>query len=140
VRVICEDAPRYSGAEALADDIRRYLGGQAILARPPSTVYRLQKLIRKHRLPSVLVALVILLLAAIAVTQSVQRSGSDREALRAERRGDFLQNLLVSLNPKKVGRTPTLTEVLTRALGDIRCSSRRTRLGRLRFARPSDGP
>lgn len=40
---------RYDSAAALADDIRRYLGGEPINARPPSTLYRFQKYARRHR-------------------------------------------------------------------------------------------
>jgi len=40
---------RYDGAAALADDVSRYLQDEPIEARPPSTLYRLRKAIRKHR-------------------------------------------------------------------------------------------
>ncbi len=39
---------RYDSAASLADDIRRYLSGDPIIARPPSTLYRLQKFSRRH--------------------------------------------------------------------------------------------
>jgi serine/threonine protein kinase/tetratricopeptide (TPR) repeat protein len=39
---------RYEGASALAADIQRYLDGEAILARPPSRWYRLEKSVRKN--------------------------------------------------------------------------------------------
>jgi WD40 repeat protein/serine/threonine protein kinase len=40
---------RYATANDLAEDIQRYLEGEAILARPPSNFYRLQKLVRRNR-------------------------------------------------------------------------------------------
>jgi serine/threonine protein kinase len=40
---------RYEGANALAMDIQRYLDEEAVLARPPSRLYRLQKLVRRNR-------------------------------------------------------------------------------------------
>ncbi|MHC4827615.1 MAG: protein kinase domain-containing protein, partial [Planctomycetota bacterium] len=40
---------RYETANGLAMDIRRYLGGEAIVAAPPSAAYRLKKFIRRHR-------------------------------------------------------------------------------------------
>ncbi len=41
---------RYESASAFAQDIRRYLGHEAVLACPPSAAYRFQKLVRRHRL------------------------------------------------------------------------------------------
>lgn len=46
-----EKAPdrRYDSAQALAQDLERYLAGEPILARAPSLVYRLGKKLRKNR-------------------------------------------------------------------------------------------
>ena len=41
---------RYATANALAMDIERYLQEEAVLARPPSQLYRLQKLVRRNRI------------------------------------------------------------------------------------------
>jgi len=43
-------ARRYATANALAMDVQRYLAGEPILARPPSTIYRVQKLMRRNKL------------------------------------------------------------------------------------------
>lgn len=40
---------RYDSANALAEDLDRYLTGQTVLARPASLTYRLSKFIRRHR-------------------------------------------------------------------------------------------
>lgn len=40
---------RYETASALADDLQRHLNHEPILARPPSTAYRLQKFARRNR-------------------------------------------------------------------------------------------
>lgn len=42
-------ARRYETANAFARDIQRYLADEFVEARPPSSTYRLQKFIRKHR-------------------------------------------------------------------------------------------
>jgi eukaryotic-like serine/threonine-protein kinase len=44
-----EPARRYTSAAALADDLRRFLDERPILARPPSRIYRLRKLVRRNR-------------------------------------------------------------------------------------------
>lgn len=40
---------RYDTANALAADIQRYLNNEPVIARPPSSVYRFQKLVRRHK-------------------------------------------------------------------------------------------
>jgi WD40 repeat protein len=40
---------RYETANGLAMDVRRYLGGEAVFAAPPSASYRLKKFIRRNR-------------------------------------------------------------------------------------------
>jgi tetratricopeptide (TPR) repeat protein/predicted Ser/Thr protein kinase len=48
-----ESARRYDSARALAEDLRRYLDGEPIQARPASLMYRLRKKVKKHRALSV---------------------------------------------------------------------------------------
>ena len=55
---------RYSTAEALADDVRRYLKGEALEAGPESASYRLKKSFRRHRGPVIAASLVSLSLVA----------------------------------------------------------------------------
>lgn len=47
---------RYASAAAFGDDVGRFLGSQPILARPPSTLYQLRKLMLRHRAASGLAA------------------------------------------------------------------------------------
>lgn len=58
---------RYASARALADDLRRYLDGDPVLARPVGLVGRLAKKARRHpRLAAAFAALASLTLAAAA--------------------------------------------------------------------------
>lgn len=43
-----EPARRYASVTALSEDIRRYLAGEPIRARPPSSLYLLRTRVRKH--------------------------------------------------------------------------------------------
>ncbi|HEY2345333.1 MAG TPA: serine/threonine-protein kinase [Xanthomonadaceae bacterium] len=44
-------ARRYETADALAQDVRRYLAGEAVLAAPPGARYRMRKFVRRHKGP-----------------------------------------------------------------------------------------
>jgi len=58
---------RYQTAHALAEDIERHLKHEPVLAGPPSTTYRLKKLIQRHRSQAIGTAVAGILLAVIAV-------------------------------------------------------------------------
>ncbi len=63
---------RYRSAGALARDIQRHLENEPVSARPPSRRYRLQKLIRRHRVVFASGATVALALAAgLALTAAL---------------------------------------------------------------------
>ncbi len=51
---------RYRSASEMADDLRNYLNGLPLLAGPETTVYRVQKFVRKHAGSATAVALVAL--------------------------------------------------------------------------------
>ena len=76
---------RYATANALAMDIERYLHEEAVLARPPSQLYRLQKLVRRNRMVflSGAAAVAALLLGSIISTLMFFR---EREARTSEAR------------------------------------------------------
>ncbi len=76
---------RYVTANALAMDIERYLHQEAVLARPPSRVYRLQKLVRRNRMASLfgVTAVMALLVGTIVSTRLFLK---EREARASEAR------------------------------------------------------
>ncbi len=64
-----EPKRRYQSAAELADDVSRNLINEPILARPPSTSYRISKFVRKNRIAvGVLAAFIVLLMVALGVT------------------------------------------------------------------------
>ena len=84
-----EKPRRYQSARAMAEDIRRYLEGEPILARRPSSLYVLRKKLRKHRLAVTLSAAVVAL-GLIGLAAGVWRREHDlararREALCTQR-------------------------------------------------------
>ncbi len=60
---------RYETANSLALDIQRHLDNEPVLARPPNTVYRVERFVRRHQRA---VALTVALACATAVSVVVQ--------------------------------------------------------------------
>ncbi|MFO0585753.1 MAG: serine/threonine-protein kinase [Anaeromyxobacter sp.] len=64
-----EPAERYPTVHAFAQDVRRHLAGDPVLARPDGAGYRLRKFVARHRLAvSAAVALVVSLSAGLGTT------------------------------------------------------------------------
>jgi WD40 repeat protein len=115
-----DPARRYETASALAQDLRRYLADEPVLAGPPSAGYRLLKLLRRNRGPVLAVALVLLALlggivgttwglirATEAQGQAVNEANQKEAALQASRRSerDATERLLLTLwNRARAGR------------------------------------
>jgi eukaryotic-like serine/threonine-protein kinase len=120
-------ARRYQSASAFADDIERYLSNHPILARPPSAMYQVQKLVARNRAAFVGGVAALLLLIAFAVTMTVQArriaTARDRAAAEAESArqvAEFLENLFQASDPYEAkGRTPTAREILDRGAARI---------------------
>jgi serine/threonine protein kinase len=96
---------RYSSAEALGDDVQRYLEGKPIAALRDSSWYQLRKLAARHRFASIVLAtftVTILSFSAISgeyyfrATQAEQRRNrSDWGAIQAEQRAAAYQQVSV---------------------------------------------
>ena len=72
---------RYETASALARDIQRYLADEAVEARPPSTAYRLQKFVSRHKGKVIAASLVLLsLLGGLGAVAAVQTVANARLA------------------------------------------------------------
>jgi WD40 repeat protein/serine/threonine protein kinase len=82
-----DPARRYASAAALADDLRRFLEGRPVLARPVSALQRAWRWCRRNPLPAALAgAVAVSLLAGTAVAWffAVQADARARDALGAE--------------------------------------------------------
>jgi non-specific serine/threonine protein kinase/serine/threonine-protein kinase len=77
---------RYGTAAELAADVERYLDGRPVAAHPPSTAYRLRKLVRRHRAGFAAAALVALSLVGGAIATLRETRVAEAERARAERR------------------------------------------------------
>src|SRR5260221_1038226 len=74
---------RYETANGLAFDIQRHLSNQPVVARPPSTVYRFQKLVRRNKLAfagASAVAVALVVGAAVSTWQAIRATHFRRQA------------------------------------------------------------
>ncbi len=118
---------RYGSPSELAADIDRYLHHQPIVARPPSTLYKTGKFVRRHRVGVGLAATLAVLLVAFSVTTSVQarriareRDRANQEAEASRQISDFLTGLFKVSDPSEArGNSITAREILDRGSKNI---------------------
>ncbi|MCI0459638.1 MAG: hypothetical protein L0Z62_22030, partial [Gemmataceae bacterium] len=82
-----ERGERYQSANALAEDVQRYLKGEPVHAHPPSATYRLGRFLQRNKWPALAVALTVLFLLcslALAVLAAFGRAAAAEEALRRQ--------------------------------------------------------
>ena len=119
---------RYASASELADDVRRHLANEPVLAGPPSASYRARKFVRRHRgavtiaATAVLVMLVVaaaLTLQALEIRRSAQTA--ERERVRAERVSEVMMDVFQSSDPYETrGAEVTARQVLDRSVARVR--------------------
>jgi tetratricopeptide (TPR) repeat protein/tRNA A-37 threonylcarbamoyl transferase component Bud32 len=120
---------RYGSAGELGDDVDRFLSSQPILARSPSAIYQLTKMVQRNRLGAAFAATVLLLLVTFAVTASVQsravarqRDRAEEEAAKALAVSEFMSETLSAANPWGEGYDVSVVEALDQAIGKIATS------------------
>ncbi len=97
-----EPASRYSSAQELADDLRRFQEHKPIRARRPTPTEHLAKWARRHRAPVVTTAIALLLASAVAAAllwreqRKTAQALADVEAIRAKERS-ALPGVLINL-------------------------------------------
>jgi serine/threonine protein kinase len=112
-------ARRYETANGLALDVKRFLDHEAVLARPPSKLYRFRKSVQRNKLLFLGIAIIATLLVAslVAVTASLGRERQARrdaeaagrtaltEATRSQQVTKFLEEMLEGSRPVRRPRT-----------------------------------
>jgi tetratricopeptide (TPR) repeat protein len=130
LKAICkEPSRRYSSAEALSEDLRRYLNGEPVVAHPSTLSYRTVKFLGRYKTAVLATALLLLSLTGgiIATVQQArraerereraesglqqanrERSRADTEAATARAVNDFLQNDLLARASATVQARPDM--------------------------------
>jgi hypothetical protein len=119
---------RYGTAVELADDVRRHLRAEPVLARPPSALYRAQKFVARNRIACACAAIVVLALmvATVVSTRSAMRARAAERVAQTERdearrQREQAEAMLAFMlgdyraNVQKLGKTDLLDNVSTRA-------------------------
>ncbi len=98
-----EPERRYAGGGSMAEDIRRFLSGQRVEARPDTVAYRVRKFVRRHRAGAAAGVLTVLALIGGLVATTWQARRAERNAERAERVQGFLIDLFQGADPDQSG-------------------------------------
>jgi eukaryotic-like serine/threonine-protein kinase len=130
-----DPARRYPSAAALAEDIRRYLRDEPILARPPTALQQAVKFTRRNRVLvgaaatvfAALVAVVIAVSWSLNVALAAERQ-AQADRIRAEVQmatavavSSFLQDMLTGVNPAiaRSADTTLLRQILDSAASRV---------------------
>ncbi len=105
-------ARRYRSANDLADDLRRFRAHEPVVASPPSTVYRVRKFVRRHRVGVAAGALVLLSLVGgmIATGLALVRESAQRR--RLERMTEFQTSIFSSMQAQGLGPDARMADAL----------------------------
>ncbi len=104
---------RYSTAETLAQDLRRHLDGEPVLARPDSVGYRARKFVARNRIAVAAAVLVLMALAGGLLATSWQAREAQTQARRATEVKNFLLGLFNANYPESWrGRELTAQDLL----------------------------
>jgi eukaryotic-like serine/threonine-protein kinase len=79
---------RYASAHELASDVLRYLENEPVAARPPSAIYRLQKMVRRNRgavTAGLVITLILLLGTILSTTLAIRAKRAEIQATLAQR-------------------------------------------------------
>src|SRR5215831_15187420 len=110
---------RYSSAQALVDDVRRYLSGHPVLARRQTVGYRLRRFARRQRPALAAVTIVLLLVATYVVTVATDRRRIHRaldEATAGTHRAEQVTDFMLGLFDATAGGQSLGDTVKARAL------------------------
>ena len=117
-----EPERRYTSADEMAADLRRFEVGQPVIARRDTWRYRSSKFVRRHSMVVAASAALVVLLAGVATAMALQahrldqqRAIAEQEKRRSEETAKFLAGLFEVADPTEAhGKEITAREILGR--------------------------
>src|SRR5262245_7795667 len=117
-----EPERRYTSADEMAADLKRYESGKPVIARPDTMRYRTGKFVRRHSMAVGLSLALMAVLAGVALIMTLQarrlaeeRAIAVRERTRSEEVSHFLTGLFEVADPREArGEQITAREILER--------------------------
>lgn len=114
---------RYPSALFFARDVEAYLEGRPVEAAPPGALYVLRKTVARHKALTTALAIAFLSLTVGLVTALIQRNqaiASEKETRQmldeVHDYNDVMRHMLNSADPRMVGRSAQVTDMLERGL------------------------
>ena len=130
---------RYATAAAFADDLRRHLAREPVLARKPGAGYLLRRFVQRHRIPVAASALSVALIGGFGIKAWQERQSARLSQNQAQTVDGLMQSLFRGMGPDAAAsRSFSAKELLDRAQafldgkGDVDPATRRA--ARLRMA------
>ncbi len=117
---------RYQNAADVAEDLRRVMTGEPILAQSDSSWYTMRRTLRRYRAIAAGAVAALVTLAVFAGVMGVlfsratiaEKRATD-EAQRAQTVNEFLERMLASPDPGMLGRDVTVRSLLAQASVDL---------------------
>jgi serine/threonine protein kinase/tetratricopeptide (TPR) repeat protein len=119
---------RYGAPGNFAEDIDRYLRGDAILARPPSTAYKVKKLAQRNRaavMTAAVVAVALLGGTALATWQAVAARKAEAQALAERDEKEFARKDAAAARKEAEGAADRLRQATVQIGIGITCFQQR---------------
>ncbi len=110
-----DPARRYGSAADLHEDLQRYLDHRPVRARAPSPGYRLARFMRRNVLAVGLSGLLLVSIVAGGLLAVIQGHRASVARDVAASRGEFLESMLKSADPRQGRRDITVAELLDSA-------------------------
>ncbi len=122
---------RYGSAQELADDLRRHLHREPVMARPPSTWYRASRFVSRHRVAcasAVIIALTLVTGTIVSVDQAVRATRAEHHAKAERDTANAASRAAAQARADALRRQEQAEDLLTFMLGSFRAELKNTRL------------